>query len=153
MLPVPTETVVLSLPRIMGTSIAPCVFGSSDIISWYQSGLRDLLTTNMKTHCFIPCPVSTHEILILTMVFIVKCSNWCCVKATLVVRVVYHIFHNEMWVTVTENDCKEMSPNGVKSIVSYMSAALANGGGSSCFKSIAAQRSRRILMFPADICS
>src|ERR1700734_3748127 len=91
-----------------------------------------------------------------------------CVKAVLVVGVVHHISHNKTRVTkpnfilcghplspsyVTENDCQGMSPKGVESIVSYISAALANNGGSSCFKSVAAQRSRRMFIFLADICS
>ena len=34
MWPVATETVVLSLPRMMGTNKVPCVVGSSEMISF-----------------------------------------------------------------------------------------------------------------------
>lgn len=34
LLPVPTETVVLSLPKMTGMTIAPCVFGSSAMVSY-----------------------------------------------------------------------------------------------------------------------
>src|SRR5882757_1594606 len=43
------------------------------------------------------------------------------------------------------------SPRGVESIVSYKSRWLANGGASSCLIKVAAQRSRRVLICPADI--
>lgn len=35
--PVATETVVLSLPQITGTNIAPCVEASTDILSYANS--------------------------------------------------------------------------------------------------------------------
>ena len=41
--PVAMETVILSLPEIIGTSMDPCVRLSSEIVSWQNNQYRDSL--------------------------------------------------------------------------------------------------------------
>ena len=70
MFPVPTDAIVLSLPKITGMRAVPCVSGSS-LIFVYQ--VKETVTsisgeeTVRETYCFVIGPIRQHQIVELAL--------------------------------------------------------------------------------------
>ena len=92
MWPVATETVVLSLPRTMGTNKAPCVEGSSEIISLIRTYLSHGAHQQINVHLLLfPSPISGHKVFISANTLIVILPKWCVVKGTMEVLICQHV--------------------------------------------------------------
>jgi hypothetical protein len=76
--PVATETVILSVPSIIGINIDPCVSGSVAMISFEKKELVNVMGFPRSTYTLIPRPISAHKVAVLSLP-ILKVTVWCIV--------------------------------------------------------------------------
>src|SRR5271168_1031003 len=90
------ETVVLSLPRMMGTNIAPCVSGSSAIIFWVLVKTRRNHERILLTACF---HAQLHKMLIATFSLVIVLLIGSIVEQSSKIWILDHILEKYTWIT------------------------------------------------------
>ncbi len=103
--PVATDTVVLSLPRIIGQYTAPLVLGSALYISvytcqWCHTGLARKLTEHERTYTSTKCKVPWHEIAPAPLPWLIQTNVCCIINLPIKVPVFEHLCQYNMWIMV-----------------------------------------------------